>query len=374
MAMTRINNKPSSVASARRSSQSEPAQCEAHQPPQKSCFGVAFAGGRLGVVVRRQVPLLEHFIADFLAPAQRLVIEVDGPYPDDHLYSSIQDMDAIGATSRWVAAARAVETERADRLFEDPWARRLAGEEGFALLEDFARVTRTTDNSYLAIRTRFLDDFALASMSTLRQVVVLAAGMDARAFRLPWPAGTTLYEVEREQVLAVKEPILRAGMAVPRCDRRLVPIDLADAWESALAAAGFHPDQPALFLVEGIVPYLTADQAESLMQRVGLLAAPESKLGADMIGSSFLESAWTAALRARLEELGIGWHFGTDEPERWLAPFGWATTATLLGEPDANWGRWPYPVLPRSVPGFPKSYLVRATRVGGESATRYSSV
>jgi len=272
-------------------------------------------------------------------------------------------MDLLGATSRWVAAARARESERPDRLFEDPLARVLAGEEGFRLLDEMAKAAGGGgDNGYLAIRTRFFDEFALQATPAIHQIVIVAAGMDARAFRLDWPAGTTLFEIEREQVLAVKEPILRDAGAVPRCDRRVVAADLAEAWEPALSSAGFSATAPAVFLVEGLTTYLWPEQVETLFRRLSSMAAPGSKLGTDIIGTSFLESPWTKPYLSRLEAEGVGWHFGTDEPEQFLGSFGWDATATMPGEPEANWGRWPYPVSPRNVPGFPKSYLLRATR------------
>jgi hypothetical protein len=99
-----------------------------------------------------------------------------------------------------------------------------------------------------------------------------------------------------------------------------------------------------------------------LFRRISSIAATGSKLGTDIIGTSFLESPWTKPYLARLETEGVGWHFGTDEPEKFLGSFGWDATATLPGEPGANWGRWPYPVAPRDVPEFPKTYLLRATR------------
>jgi len=273
-------------------------------------------------------------------------------------------MDLLGATSRWVAAGRARESERPDRIFEDPLARVLAGEEGFRLLDEMAKAAGGgSDNGYVAIRTRFFDELLLRATPAIQQIVIVAAGMDARAFRLDWPAGTVLFEIEREQVLAVKEPILREAGAVPRCDRRLVSVDLADEWGRALLAAGFSAAAPAAFLVEGLTPYLWPEQVETLFRRLGAIAAPGSKLGTDIIGTSFLESPWTKPYLTRLEAEGVGWHFGTDDPEEFLKSFGWHATATLPGEPGANWGRWPYPVATRDVPGFPKSYLVGATHI-----------
>src|SRR5262249_11893721 len=128
----------------------------------------------------------------------------------------------VGRTARWVAASRARETERPDRLFEDPYAAALAGPEGVALLG-------TDPDHYLPIRTRFLDDAILRAVNelALQQVVLLAAGLDARAFRLPWPPGLHLFELDREEVLNPKEETLRRLGATPACTQHVVVADLA---------------------------------------------------------------------------------------------------------------------------------------------------
>src|SRR6478735_4865094 len=138
-------------------------------------------------------------------------------------------MTGVGATSRWIAAARALETESAAPLFTDPYARALAGDEGFALLDEMRRAAGPSAGSsgpdlYLSLRTRFLDD---ALMSAVRdrdvtQVVILAAGMDTRAFRLAWPDGAVVYELDRDDVFDLKEPLLAREGARAACDRRVI--------------------------------------------------------------------------------------------------------------------------------------------------------
>src|SRR5262245_12317900 len=108
---------------------------------------------------------------------------------------------------------------------------------------------------YLTIRTRFFDDALLNAVrdSSIDQVVILAAGMDARAFRLEWPHGTRLFEVDREDVFTHKEAVLSRLKARPSCDRRIVQQDLAQPWVTALVDAGFEPTQKAAFLAEGLL-------------------------------------------------------------------------------------------------------------------------
>jgi len=186
--------------------------------------------------------------------------------------------------------------------------------------------------------------------------------MDARAFRLPWPIGVTLFEVERDDVLAEKEPILEAVGATPRCDRRLVPADLEAGWESRLVAAGFRRDAPAVFLVDGLLFYLQEEQVGALLEQTRDLGAAGSSLGADLVDLALLGCPSTQGFLSRLERAGVPWRFGTAHPEELFSARGWAASVTLPGEPPADYGRWPYRVASRRAPGFPRSYLVRAAR------------
>src|ERR687894_2064648 len=127
----------------------------------------------------------------------------------------------VAPTSRWMAAARARESERADRLFYDPLAAALAGPDGFAWLERMESAARSdSPGLYPVIRTRFFDDFLLDACRRLgvRQVVLAAAGMDIRAFRLNWPSRTRLYEMDLPEVLDTKEDVLGRVGAKPACE------------------------------------------------------------------------------------------------------------------------------------------------------------
>src|SRR5262249_23153269 len=207
-------------------------------------------------------------------------------------------MSPIGLTSRWVAANRARETDAPNRLFDDPYAQALAGEEGFALLgaSQRARPGAPADgpDPYLSIRTRFFDDALLRAVHEggLRQVVLLAAGMDSRAFRLGWPDGVTVFEIDREEVLGYKEAILGGLGATPRCPRRVVRADLERDWTGPLIGAGFGQGRPAAFLVEGLLMYLEAAAVGSLLAALERLARPGSWLGVDLVGTELLSSPY----------------------------------------------------------------------------------
>jgi methyltransferase (TIGR00027 family) len=270
-------------------------------------------------------------------------------------------MQGVALTSLWIAAARAVETERSDGLFKDPFARQLAGDEGFEVLRELDAIWSARPPS-LEIRTRFLDDETMAAVGTgIRQVVVLAAGMDARAYRLDWPAAVELFELDQPHVLEYKARKLE-GVS-PRCDRRAVSIDLRDDWPSALLDAGFDAKAPTLWLVEGLLPYLREPDVVELFARITRLASPTSVLLFDVIGRSALASPYVKYLVDFVAKLGAPWTFGTDEPEALLEPLGWEVHAADHAAIGQRFGRWPFPAVPRGTPGVPHSFLIKAIKL-----------
>jgi methyltransferase (TIGR00027 family) len=279
-------------------------------------------------------------------------------------------MSPLALTSCWVAANRARETARRVRLFNDPYAAPLAGEVGFALLAEGQKLrpgaSATRPDPYLSIRTRFFDDALLRAVAdpALRQVVLLAAGMDARSFRLAWPGGVTVYELDRDEVFDHKEAVLSGLNAEPSCARRVVRADLEADWTGPLRQAGFDDSRPAVFLAEGLIVYLTDGSVEALFTALRRAARAGSWLGLDLVGPDLLSSPSLRPFLEMLERLGCPWRFGTSEPERFLARYGWTATVTMPGEPGASYGRWPYPVAPRDMPGIPRAYLVTASRTG----------
>jgi methyltransferase (TIGR00027 family) len=284
-------------------------------------------------------------------------------------------VDPVALTALMVAAARAREHERPDRLFWDPYAAALAGEEGRGLLDDLDRASGDTPNSpYLSIRVRFFDDLLLETVSSagLRQVVVLAAGMDTRAFRLPWPAGTEVYELDRPEVLAHKDATLQSMGAVARCTRHRLDVDLAYPWAQALQDAGFDPRTPSIWLAEGLLQYLNDTAVRHVLSQTAQLAAPGSVLGANLINAVFLTHPATQSFREMFAALDAPWQWGTDEPEAFLAQHGWRATITLPGEKGANFGRWPQPPTPD--PHAPRLLLVTAHRIPGTDRSREEPV
>lgn len=274
-------------------------------------------------------------------------------------------LDPVSRTARWTAAARAAESERPDAIFRDPLAGLLAGERGRELMAAFDGIAG--GNPYLPLRTRFFDDFLVGATGGRgpRQVVLPAAGFDARAYRLPWPAGTILYEIDRPEVLDEKEELLAAAGADPACERRVVAADLAGDWATALTTAGFDPAAPSVWLAEGLFVYLDAETVGALLDEMAALAAPGSRVGADITGESLLTSPYMRDYLAALAAGGMAWRFGSDDPEGLFAAHGWRTDRVVQpGEPGADFRPLPWPTTPRTVPGLPRSYFAVATRAG----------
>jgi methyltransferase (TIGR00027 family) len=272
----------------------------------------------------------------------------------------------IAPTSRWMAAARARESERADRLFCDPLAAALAGPEGFAWLERMEAAAQSEGPGlYPVIRTRFFDDFLLDSCRRLgvRQVVLAAAGLDTRAFRLSWPSRTRLYEMDLPEVLDAKEDVIDKAGAKPNCERLTVGVDLREAtWPEALLARGYRPERPSVWLIEGLLYYLTRSAVHGLLEKVGALTATGSLLGLDVMNRGLFFSPVAWPMQVALAQRGAPGRFGTNNPETLMARHGFEADVTQPGEEGANFGRWPRLMLPREVPALPRSFLVRAHR------------
>jgi len=169
-------------------------------------------------------------------------------------------LNNLASTAHWTASVRARENSRQDRLFADPWAATLAGEEGQRWLAQ-----RTPDSVLpIVLRTRYFDDCLqrITQEAAICQVVLLAAGLDTRAFRLAWPEGTHLFELDQPDVLDAKENVLRAAGALPACVRHVLPVDLNGPWQERLVTDGFNPGQPSAWLLEGFLFYIFANQKQ----------------------------------------------------------------------------------------------------------------
>jgi methyltransferase (TIGR00027 family) len=218
---------------------------------------------------------------------------------------------------------------------------------------------------YPVIRTRFFDDFLLDSCKRLgvRQVVLAAAGLDTRAYRLNWPPEVHMYEMDLPEVLDAKEAVIEAAGAKASCERRTIHVDLSqETWPEALLAVGYQPERPSVWLIEGLLYYLTRTAVHGLLEKVRALTASGSLLGLDVMNRGLFFSPVAWPMQVALARRGAPGRFGTNDPEALLARHGWEAEVTQPGEEGANFGRWPKPMVPREVPALPRSFLVRAHR------------
>lgn len=241
------------------------------------------------------------------------------------------------STAFWIAAVRARETARQDRLFDDPYARDLAGTRGFAIMAASERASGG-EAAQIPVRVRWFDDLVASTVAEMRQVVMLGAGLDTRPYRLDLPADLDWYEVDRQDVFAAKQGVL--ADCVPRCRRHVVVGDLGADWRSALLDAGFDQDAPTLWLAEGLFFYLTEKMIVEMLRAAAGLSGAGSLLAADVTGTAGLDSPTMEPYRAWCADNGVPPPFGTDDPVGLFTAGGWPVEhVTAPGAPDANYGR-----------------------------------
>jgi methyltransferase (TIGR00027 family) len=272
-------------------------------------------------------------------------------------------------TAKLAAAGRARESERPDRLSDDPFAAELAGPDGFRWMGEWRLPGMSEENPTIGPRTRFFDDLVLQAMEQgIRQIVLVAAGMDTRAFRLPLPAEARLFELDQGSVLAEKQATLDALQAMPLCHRVAVAVDLeAGRWPNVLRAAGFDTSIAAAFVVEGLSWYLTEEENALLLGNLASLGAQGSRLGLDMLSRDYLDNPAVAPLLDLLETKGIAWKFGTNEPGSFLKAHGWSAEVEDFDAVGRRFGRWPPPGVPEEVAAqaakASRSFFIRARRL-----------
>ena len=250
---------------------------------------------------------------------------------------------SVSSTAIMMAAVRACETLREDRLFVDPFAAKLAGDEAVGLAAPVVKGDEEQGRPYGQVRTRFLDDFLSAHAEDYSQVVLLGAGLDARAYRLELPKDLKFFEIDQPNIIDYKNEVLASDM--PTCDRRVIAANLGEeAWVDLLLEAGFVPEEPSLWILEGFIYYLHEEQAVSLMEKINGLSAAGSRLGCDLINTTICNGS---------DEWAKMWHFGCDEPELFFQDLGWDATVLQPGDPTASYERFTFQFSPRNEPqGF----------------------
>ena len=275
--------------------------------------------------------------------------------------------ESVGATALGVAAARAAETESEHPLFRDPFARVFLDAAGEGMWTVFdrsaladvdpglaARMQAMVD--FFASRTAFIDDFfAAAADAGIRPVVILAAGLDARAWRLALPHGTRVYELDQPKVLEFKSSTLREHGAKPTAQRIEVPVDLRQDWPTALRQAGFDPGAATAWSAEGLLRYLPARAQDLLFERIHAISGVGSRIVVNAPTDDVLdperlarERELTQRLRAvaakqvrpPMPDLDELWYAEKrTDVAKWLREHGWEASTATVAEVAARYGR-----------------------------------
>jgi methyltransferase (TIGR00027 family) len=271
--------------------------------------------------------------------------------------------NGVGATATGVAVGRALGSRGPNALINDPFAEPLvravgvdffthiaSGELDPAVVDDNGDFGMKRMGDTMGVRTRFFDDFFIAAADEgIRQAVILASGLDARAYRLPWPAGTTVFEIDQPQVIEFKTAALAELGATPTADRRAVPVDLRDDWSAALRAAGLDPTEPTAWSAEGLMPFLPPDAQDQLLDNITALSPTGSQLATENLKGA---SDGVQKMADRMREVTDQWRehgFDIEMTDLWyvgdrndvveyLSTRGWATAAISVPELAAAYG------------------------------------
>ncbi|RAV18034.1 SAM-dependent methyltransferase [Mycolicibacterium sp. GF69] len=268
--------------------------------------------------------------------------------------------ESVGATALGVAWSRAQEHVSECPLFTDPYAQIFvdaAVERGWQLPPAHMVERIRAIGGYAASRTKWFDEFFVAAGANgIDQVVILAAGLDARAWRLPWIDDTEVYEIDQPKVLAFKAETLRRHEIKPTARYVPVPIDLREDWPRALLDAGFDTTEPTAWAAEGLLPYLPASGQDLLFERIHDLSARGSRVGVESFGAGFFDPQYLASRREKLREYrqGAGDEGSDDdsfdvqdlwfieertEVTEWLTDHGWEVTAIDAADLMDRYGR-----------------------------------
>ena len=227
---------------------------------------------------------------------------------------------SVGATATMVAAGRAMATRDARALINDPFAEPLVravgldffvkmidGDLDLALLPNSSPERMQAISDGMGLRTKYFDDYLLAAVASgVRQVVILASGLDARAYRLGWPADTVVYEIDQPQVIEFKTRTLADLGAEPTATRRTVAIDLRGDWPAALQAAGLDTGAPTAWLAEGLLIYLPPEAQDRLFDSITALSAPGSTVATEYVsGIIDFDADRAREMSASMREQGV---------------------------------------------------------------------
>ncbi|KOV86338.1 SAM-dependent methyltransferase [Nocardia sp. NRRL S-836] len=268
----------------------------------------------------------------------------------------------VGMTALYVVLERRVENARTDRLFHDPFAARfltaLRGAPSMAATAAFSNVSGFL-RGYIPLRTWFYDTCALeAARTTCRQVVLLGGGLDTRAFRLQWPEGTRVFDVDSPAMLALQADVVAS--AHPTCYRSPVAVEDLSGLRTALHSAGFNPDEPTAWVLEGLLSRLSEAENDEVMAEITGLSASGSRLVADHFNHAIRRNPRFCVAEQLLTVLGPIWKSAKDDVIAWLATYGWNAQVMSPDRPAATAARRLPPVLDRHLVDPGRVWFVRA--------------
>ena len=265
---------------------------------------------------------------------------------------------SVGSTALFVAAARALEAQKPEPLVLDPYAEifcRAVGGEWSDLLDGQASGSHGRQLlggdfgrhfvSFQAARTKYFDAyFAKAVAAGVRQIVVIAAGLDSRAYRLPWADGTVIFEIDQPKVLDFKRGVMAELGDSARADRREVAVDLRDDWPQALVDSGFDRSAPTAWIAEGLLIYLPETAQEQLFAGIDALSSPGSWLAVEE-GRPMPRQVLEAKRQQETEDGDAGMFFTLIYNEQiapadeWFGARGWSASPTRLPDYLSSVGR-----------------------------------
>lgn len=273
---------------------------------------------------------------------------------------STRPTTGVSRTAVIPAQARAVESRREDRLFHDPYAEAFVDAVGWIQVAEAGRLNQ----EHFVLRTRFFDDYFTAAVHDgCKQAVVLAAGLDTRAFRLDLPEGLRWFEVDLPGLVAFKEAVLRVQGARASVQRTTVATDLRTDWTTELRAAGFDPGQPTAWLVEGLMMYLEESDNDRLVAHLSEHSAPGSCLAFEHVNQAYVDLPQMSTVHARLRKVGAGWRSTCEDPVAWVARHGWSATVTPQRELAQQHGRPVPPLTDPDLVGDARMWLVSGARM-----------
>ncbi|MGW4092704.1 class I SAM-dependent methyltransferase [Nocardia sp. NPDC004750] len=270
-------------------------------------------------------------------------------------------VSSVGLTALGVATFRALESSAPDPLIRDDYAPLFVAASGHQHFNGLLADPSQLDDiplvpGFMGFRTKFFDDFfSSAAARGVRQAVIVAAGLDARAYRLDWPAGTKVFEIDQAKVLEFKEKVLTENGARPKADRRPVAVDLREDWPTALRNAGFEPGEPTAWSAEGLLPYLPGAAQDKLFEHIDGWSAPGSELavesfvaGTDVKRFANIEKKYFDRCNpfGDIDPAELFYDDERADPARWLAEHGWSVRSDSPSRLAASYGR--------SVPDLPE--------------------